>query len=451
MSSTRSQWLLKVISGPHQGAEIALNPGKTLIGSDDECDVVLHDVLVAPQHLELELDDGGISAAPLGGRVFVGGKRIRDASQKVADFSFLSIGGSHLVIGRADAVWPLLSPADVPELEKEAETPPQEDPAEKSKSDTSAKDPAPPTPPPAGEHTPAQPPAPSALTPILGITAGVVLLLGWAFVYYDFNGGDPGAKSKPAEPVELARAIVEDMGLLGSVTIEESAGRLNAVGYVDTESQQRELQAAFRAGAPGLRTKIYNLEKIASSARSLIDSQNLPLMVSSLAEGKLKVTGTLPSAEPWIRMRRTLLNEVPGVSGIEDGVEIAAPRPVVAAAAAVASSAPPTAASISFSVPKPAAYEAPAPDPETDYLVTAETIDTPDATVATIRPDDENGLAYVRLSTGGVYFNGARLPYGGTIDRIESDQVTVIEKGVKRVLRQGDAAMKQRRTTATTP
>jgi hypothetical protein len=36
MSNPRQQWLLKVIAGPHQGAEISLHAGKTLIGSDDE-------------------------------------------------------------------------------------------------------------------------------------------------------------------------------------------------------------------------------------------------------------------------------------------------------------------------------------------------------------------------------------------------------------------------------
>lgn len=121
MSTSRKQWLLKVIAGPHQGAEIGLYAGKTLVGSDDECDVVLHDILVAPQHLELELTDSGITAAPLGGRVYANGKRIRDARQSVADFGFLSIGGTHLVVGPAEGKWPLLSAADVPELEKEAE------------------------------------------------------------------------------------------------------------------------------------------------------------------------------------------------------------------------------------------------------------------------------------------------------------------------------------------
>ncbi|MGV3659977.1 MAG: type III secretion system inner membrane ring subunit SctD [Prosthecobacter sp.] len=444
MSSTpRKQWLLKVISGPHQGAEMALTAGKTLIGSDDQCDIVLHDVLVAPQHVEIELADSGMTAAPLGGRVFIAGKRVRDARQKVADFSFVSIGGSHLIIGPATGIWPLLSGADVPELEKEGEPQPEAPPAEGAQEDPVVT---------AAPASPARRHAPSRLAPMLGITAGVVLLLGWAYVYYDLKvDHQPPAVSHVSKPVERAQAILEDMGVVGSIKIEDASGRLMATGYVDTESKQRELQAAFREEVPGMRTKIYSLEKIASSARSLMDNERLPLLVSSMAEGKLKISGTLSSADPWIRMRQTLLREVPGISGIEDGVEITAPRPpaVQAAIATIQTAVVPETAAMT--PPKPVIYQPPTPDPQTDYVITQDTIDTVEATVATIRPDDATGLAYVRLSTGGVYFSGARLPYGGTVDRIESGTVTVVEKGVTRVLHQGDAATKARNTTSTQP
>lgn len=503
MSSSRKQWLLKVIAGPHQGAEIGLYAGKTLVGSDDECDVVLHDILVAPQHLELELTDSGITAAPLGGRVYANGKRIRDARQPVADFGFLSIGGTHLVVGPAEGKWPLLSAADVPELEKEAEPAAEaqakegEEPAQENAGAGSQEGPKPVVAQPAAPLAAAPSPQGSKAGPILGIAAGLLLLLGWAAVYTGLSGG--GGKSDVVEetPAERARAVVEEMGAVGSIQVEESAGgRVLVSGYVDTESRQRELQTAFREAVPGTRIKIYSLEKIASTARSLIDLRQLPLTVSSLSEGKLKIAGKLPSADPWILMRQSLLREVPGISGIEDSVEIEAPRPGTpntvfvpvpgmvssggsatsyerpAAAPAPASTqgqgqaapggAAPAPASLpagqtTASVPAAAAAAAgpgaeqagvPQPDPVTDYLVTADTIDTPEATVASITPS-QDGLAFVRLSTGGVYFVGARLPFGGTVAKIDAETVTVVEKGVSRTLRQGDAAMKAKTTSAT--
>ncbi len=477
MSNPRQQWLLKVIAGPHQGAEIGLHVGKTLIGSDDECDVVLHDVLVAPQHLELELSAAGIHAAPLGGRVFVNGKRIRDARQSVPNFAFLSIGGSHLVVGPVAEKWPLLSSADVPELEKEVEAPapaaeaPEESLAEKPASETTPSlKPIAST----GAVTPASPAERgSKLGPILGIVAGLMLMVAWVVIYNDFFASrEPSEETEELSPLERAQAVVEELGLRGSVKVEGGNGRLTASGYVDSDSRQRELQAVFRATVPGLRTKIYSLEKIASSARALIEDQHLPLTVSSLSDGKLKVTGKLPSADPWVRMRQTLLSEVPGISGIEDGVEIDAPRsntpntvffpvptvvlktgspaPSPAPTATPAPPPPPTPAPTVVSVPEP---RAPAPvvlqpDPVTDFLISQDTIDTPEATITAIRAS-EDGLGFVRLSTGGVYFNGARLPYGGTVMKIDPDAVTIIEKGETRTLRQGDLAMKAKLLTPT--
>lgn len=455
MSDPRQQWLLKVIAGPHQGAEIGLFAGKTLVGSDDECDVVLHDVLVAPQHLELDLASSGITAAPLGGRVFVDGKRIRDARQIVPFFAFISIGGSHLVIGPAEGKWPLLSSADAPELEKEAEPAASSDqepePAPVQPADAAVQGTALP------EASPAR--TPSRMGPVFGIVCGLLLLLGWAVVYNDFfstRSRDPGELTTPDKPVARARAVVEELGLADSITLEENAGRITAIGYVDTENKQRELQAVFRATVPGMRTKIYSLEKIASSARSLLDNQHLSLTVTSLSEGKIKVTGKLPSANDWVSMKQTLLSEVPGISEIEDSVEIEAPRPRIAIPAQAAAPVPlpgtlaaPGSAPVAAAAP-PLPAIIPQPDPETGFLITADTIDTPESTIVAIR-DSDDGLGYLRLSTGGVYFTGARLPYGGTVASIEADKVSIIEKGESRSLRQGDAVAKSKPLTSTKP
>jgi type III secretion system YscD/HrpQ family protein len=434
MSKSRQQWLLKVVAGPHQGAEVALHPGKTLVGSDDECDVVLHDVLIAPQHLELELGQEGVFAAPLGGRIFVGGKRVREARQTVPDFTFLSLGGTHLVIGPAKGSWPLLSAADSPELEKEVDVPEVQGEAEEEAASLEA-----------SEETAPTVEAPTIVTPVaaprsrawFGIAAGILLLGGWAAVYQKIQATTDRADSpvvveEKRDPLERAKAIVEQLGLSGGIRVEESAGRLSASGYVDTEAKQRELQTSFREELPGLRSKIYSLEKITSSARSLIDAQRLPLTVTSLAEGKLKVTGKLDSADPWEQMRATLMREVPGINGIEDGVEIAtptlatptvvAPRPIV-----VLPSAEPA-------VPLPAKVEvkeAPEPVEKWDVFVTPDSIDRADAVIATIRADRPE-TAYMRLSTGGVYFVGARLPYGGILTKIEPDRITVQEGDVTR-------------------
>jgi len=47
-------WLIKILSGPHQGAELQSPPGRLLIGSDEASDIVIADKLVSPQHAALD-------------------------------------------------------------------------------------------------------------------------------------------------------------------------------------------------------------------------------------------------------------------------------------------------------------------------------------------------------------------------------------------------------------
>ena len=96
--SASGDWLLKIISGPHQGAEVLLKPGRLVVGSHPDCDLVLHDVLVAAQHFALTLEKGVLTVEPLEGRVFTQGKRV-EARGTVREFGFVTAGTTHLVLG----------------------------------------------------------------------------------------------------------------------------------------------------------------------------------------------------------------------------------------------------------------------------------------------------------------------------------------------------------------
>lgn len=48
-----AQIILKFFSGPHMGAEIPLTPGDVVVGSGENCDVILHDSTVAAHHVHI--------------------------------------------------------------------------------------------------------------------------------------------------------------------------------------------------------------------------------------------------------------------------------------------------------------------------------------------------------------------------------------------------------------
>ncbi|BDV01954.1 hypothetical protein TDMWS_20390 [Thermodesulfomicrobium sp. WS] len=68
-------FLLKILNGPHGGAEVALDTGTHLVGSDASCDFVLNDAGIKAQHCRIEVRDGSLSMMPLEGTVWNGERR----------------------------------------------------------------------------------------------------------------------------------------------------------------------------------------------------------------------------------------------------------------------------------------------------------------------------------------------------------------------------------------
>src|SRR5690242_8932354 len=100
------EWILKIISGPHQGAEEVLRPGRTVVGTDPECDIVLHDMLLAPRHLAFHFANDAVTVEPLEGRVHYQGRRVL-GPLPVSKFTFVTAGTTHFVLGPSSERWPL--------------------------------------------------------------------------------------------------------------------------------------------------------------------------------------------------------------------------------------------------------------------------------------------------------------------------------------------------------
>lgn len=449
MSDSPKKWLIKVIAGPHQGAEISLGEGKALVGSDDDCDVVLHDVLIAPQHFELEFGGAGtgVSAAPLGGRVFVNGKRIKEGRQNVPNFAFISAGGTHLVVGPEKGPWPLLSAADVPELEKA-----QDEEKEKSDDASEASDNLPEN----ADHEQTTdsekagnvPPTAKRRTAWVGVLLGCLLLAGWYIAWQNMMPGlNPDAAAAPTA-VEKASLALAKAGVRQQVRIEEMGDKILATGYVDTDMKQREVLALLRETVPGVLTRVWSLEKVASTARSLLNAQKLSLQVNGLRDGELRISGMVGSTEEWERVKQMLLTEVPGLSGIDDQVRID-PRAVADASNSNTRS-PIKRLSSQQVVATTDTSEDPSLDKaDAEVLSQAMSVDG-DATIASITVS-KDGLSWMKTSLGNVYFKGGRLPDGSTIVSIAADHINVDQGGKKREVRRGQRLDGQDQLQTSTP
>lgn len=517
MSESRSQWLLKVIAGPHQGAEVELASGKSLIGSDEGCDVVLHDVLIAPQHLAVDAGAKALFVEPLGGRVYVSGKRVKDTRQKVEPFTFITLGGTHLVIGPVDGKWPLLSAGDVPELEKEA---PEPEAAEEAKTGEAAAttQAGAATAATSGPESGAASPPPKRAVALFGVGFGLLLLTAWLILFnlWKSNQENPAGGDKD-DLKTRAEEVLKFHKADSVVKVEAEGGRLFARGYVERSDQRRLIEQDLRSQASGVFPRIWSLEDLAESARSILRLQGLPLKVTVTPEGRLAISGTTENRDLWNRVKQKLADEIPGVTGVDSQVTVPAivrpsERTVIVTlpgdvqrqgpgaddATGGALSAEAEAGSVGGTMPGQAASpdmissqsggaiesvavasagqdpaqagavnrgsgfaSAPgslgrssaqgsgaggvAAPPPREVIVRQPqelrplfpTIDKPDATIEIIQARP-GGLGSMRLSSGGIYFAGGRLPYGGVVRAVEEERVLIEEAGVERAVRMGE-------------
>jgi type III secretion system YscD/HrpQ family protein len=391
-------WILKIISGPHQGVEEMLPEGRLLVGTDPDCSIVLHDVLIAPQHFALTRKGGSVIVEALGGRTYCGGKRVT-VPTAVPAFSFVTAGTTHVVVGPAAGNWPLLSSADAPELEKEPPLAPATPAAAPAGS-------APATLSPTASVAPAAPTTPTAPTPeqrrrawwMVGF--GGTLLAVWLILWLLLRP----APSEPIRPSPKARTerVLGSLPGGNRIRIEERGDLLVISGYLDSDAAHRDLIAALRAEVPEATLRLWSTPRLVETARAFLATRKLNLTLTPGENGELKIAGTAPSDSEWEVARQMLLAEVPGLQNIIE--EVTAPKERVKGSKAST---------------EPAA----APDKALTVIALQTLPEAP---------------AWVRLANGAVYFAGGRFQGIATFTGLEGAQARFEHDGGAALFGLGD-------------
>lgn len=392
-----TDWIFKIISGPHQGVEEALPEGRIVVGAAPECEIVLHDVLIAPHHFTFQLAGDVLQVEALEGRVYCQGRRVTSPTT-VAPFQFVTAGTTHLVVGPAGARWPLLSAADAPELEKDAPAPEPETIA--------------PAAPATDAGATAAPALPEGPTPIQRRRAwwlvgfGALMLVLWAFLWFLWRPAPPAETAPPSARVRTEN-ILQSLPEADQLKVEEREGWLIVSGYLDSDDAVRILTSALQRDVPEATLRVWSIPRLLGTTRTFIAERRLNLTVEGGEQGQVTIRGDVPSKTDWDRARQMLLAEVPGLQRITDEVSVA-PKG--------GATGQPTRA-----LPDPASF-GPALTGVTIVVVQAL----------------ENGLGWVRLSNGTILFYGGRVDEETRLIGIEEGQA-VFEHGARKVrLRLGD-------------
>lgn len=243
------RWLLKVMSGPNNGAEFSMQSGSSyLVGTDpNACDVIFHDTSISRQHARITISkDDVLSIEDLKSRngTLIDGQPLK-GKQQLKPNAVISLGTSSFVIfDREGAMQTIISPL-MPSIVKVLQT---EAPKEAKKSED--------TPPPAAIETPPSEPTPEASPAhethpsttigafiLIGILTGLFVIIG--------IGTSTLFRSEPVTlvtPVDPSQALNSVLASFPSVkyTFNSSTGQLLLVGHVLTTTDKSQLLYALR-------------------------------------------------------------------------------------------------------------------------------------------------------------------------------------------------------------
>lgn len=324
-------WILKIIQGPNDGAEVELPDGQvTRLGRGDACDVMLQDSMMAEEALELDCKGAQVTLTPLADGAYLGERALRTGhAEALPPFTVVTCGDTRLAIGPAGQPWPELTWPDLQALRLAALPPLSEqellDIAERARaSQAQAADDG-------GEAArPAEPPSAEPreglgtrlrralrrlLAWLLRLALLVLLALAiWCSYRYVFRLTAPPldstAEVQAIRERELAK-LVDSLGL--SLERESpSAPPVRLTGNLPTRQEREQVEKAATTAFPGLQVELRDDETLTAGVQAVLDGLAAgTLAIDTARDGAVRIIGMVAQADDWRRVADTLRSDVP--------------------------------------------------------------------------------------------------------------------------------------------
>ncbi|MDR3143719.1 MAG: type III secretion system inner membrane ring subunit SctD [Puniceicoccales bacterium] len=443
-------YILKVLSGPHQGVEVDLK-APLIIGSSQDCDLVLVDSLLQPQHFSFLFKGEEVWIHPIAGKVFIDG-HVAKEDTLVKIFQFITVGTTHFIFGPSEERWPEISLNDAPLLTESAEEAKGENPAKENASSAS--------------QTAANP---RGKIPWLGVgLLGLFSLLLVALLVYASLAPPKTAKGK-ATSDSIQRLIHSELELLGwkdELRIKlGKEGKISLKGHVPTSADLAALKEKVFAINPGVQMKVYSTEKILQQGGDICVAAKIKVKLRELQPGNFVVEGYVFNADQWEKVRIRLLGEIAGLKDVQDrvytsmkalmtgriiltkyklnnSVGIFPKEEAVVVSGTIAQSEKARWEEARAEIQKIFTEAVPL-----QFFVTMAIAESGadgngprhyfEAEVLSIVAR-EAGLSRIELKNGKKYFEGSDLPNGYVVDKIEPESITLSRAGNEVVLRKGE-------------
>ncbi len=404
--ATAAGWELVVFGGLHRGAQLQIGePGWCLVGSADDCDVVLRDAGVHPHHLVLYWQDGRLFIRALDASGRVGGLPLEQgAAVEVIGSAVCTVESMSFGVGRrGDAEWQALrQQAPEPEIAPASaafdgafdDNDPE---ATEPDADAGTEAPSP-------VATRARPAASHRIATVGVVGVLALLLCGGLWVV-----ASPSAGARPAAP-GISEAI-SSLGMPEVRVVQEANGNSRVEGTVGTESQRSELIAALAARGLYPAVNVVSGEHLAMIVQDTFRQRGLAAQARYTGTGRVEVDG-VPASPLTERVVREILQSTGSVRDIA----LTAPAPAAPTARntapndAATATAPATAASTPV-------WSANAPrDPKRVIGVVG------------------GEQSYLLTLDGSHYLSGSMLPDGSLVEAIEGHDVIFVRDGQRVVV-----------------
>ena len=309
--------VLKLLSGLQIGAEIPLEDGDYLIGSNDDCDIVLLDESVAERHVLLNKTGNELQLTAQDQAVLIGEQQLAsgESAELPAD-TVIGLGTLFVGLGSPDTDW-----LNLPRPQRSLAVAQSDDKTAAVNPETSN-----------SEQAPVQSQASAELKPQRSrrlapwLAAGIVVVLAVALAIFRHDIGawlsaDSMAALEADHTLEDAKAIVADRQMANIDVTEDSRGDIVLRGYSATETdKQRLLNALKQIGIPAV-DQIRAEDTLQHTLRETLNRLGAgQLKVDYLGQGAVRLHGFFDTDIVEEELIIMLKQDVPGINRIDSDV-----------------------------------------------------------------------------------------------------------------------------------
>ncbi|MBC6413334.1 MAG: type III secretion system inner membrane ring subunit SctD [Chromatiales bacterium] len=326
MNSNKA-WLLKVLTGPHIGSEAMLSSGSYVIGSDDDCDIILHDSSLSGRHFQLTLDTDKIILNILAQDhpCYIDGEEVAsdDSTTVIEPYQVISSGTFFFTLGFVDKTWPPIELLGAGQNFKQ-------EAAHTTKAETTqevienADEKLPPLPLMLWQKLSSNYSSVNRIHLLVGIS---LISIAISMLLIVLTTSDVHQGNLETETVEI-NELIETHGL--DATVEtifvDGQKNLSIQGYAKTEDQRQAFMEALGKAGISARTQLYSADKLHSAIlvilEQVLNAESDEVKVSAVPgfPGKVILSGYVEDSNVWQNILDTIKTDVPGLQDYDDRV-----------------------------------------------------------------------------------------------------------------------------------